>query len=276
MKSMFDRTKTKELNFVVVKNVFLVFWKRKIFCRFFSFFRENFSIKTREFCCSTKENKEFGFDLSEKREVDRRKSFSWSNSSRIASMRRSYSELIDLSVGLSRFRAAEAEIDRLQKEAENLTRRKAQENLVEQIEARESSKRKTFRRKEKIFSILFLVTKLSNLLEDLKEKRSELEQTRTAIVRQMQQIHEQIGAQRKKGFHLFASTRKTFRFFASRTRRLERKISVREEENTRARTTRPIVFGSNENFRQENQIDAKNFSFSSIEPIREVNSNKLN
>lgn len=48
-----------------------------------------------------------------------------------------------------------------------------------------------------IFTVL--VAKLSDRLEELKAKRTELEAGRESIVRQMQQFHAQIAVRRKEG-----------------------------------------------------------------------------
>jgi hypothetical protein len=47
--------------------------------------------------------------------------------------------------------------------------------------------------------LIFLVVKLSDRFKELKQKRIELDATREAIVRQMQQLHAQISVRRKEG-----------------------------------------------------------------------------
>ncbi|CAF0861226.1 unnamed protein product [Adineta ricciae] len=69
------------------------------------------------------------------------------------------------------------ELERLQKEARELARRKAEEDHAEEIKAHE-------------------VVKLSEHLEKLKSERIELENNREAIIRRMQQLHAQIAVRR--------------------------------------------------------------------------------
>ncbi|CAM4822302.1 unnamed protein product [Rotaria magnacalcarata] len=71
------------------------------------------------------------------------------------------------------------DIERLQKEARELARRNAEKEHAEEINAHD-------------------VVKLANHLEELKKKRTALETTRETIIRQMQQLHDQIGVHRKE------------------------------------------------------------------------------
>ncbi len=101
-------------------------------------------------------------------------------------------------LGFSSFRVAANEIERLQKEARELTRRKAEEEHAEEIQAHDG----------KLIDYLatiirgdchFLVAKLSDQLIEFKTKRVELEAARETIVRRMQQLHAQISVRRKEG-----------------------------------------------------------------------------
>ncbi|CAF5222792.1 unnamed protein product, partial [Rotaria magnacalcarata] len=83
------------------------------------------------------------------------------------------------SFGFSSFRQAANDIERLQKEARELARRNAEKEHAEEINAHD-------------------VVKLANHLEELKKKRTALETTRETIIRQMQQLHDQIGVHRKE------------------------------------------------------------------------------
>lgn len=47
--------------------------------------------------------------------------------------------------------------------------------------------------------LILVVVKLSDRFKELKQKRIELDATREAIVRQMQQLHAQISVRRKEG-----------------------------------------------------------------------------
>ncbi|CAF3911974.1 unnamed protein product [Rotaria sp. Silwood2] len=85
----------------------------------------------------------------------------------------------DQSFGFSSFRHAANELERLQKEARELTRRKAEEEHVEELNAHD-------------------VVKLSDHLQELKTKRTALEAARETIIRQMQQLHAQIAVRRKE------------------------------------------------------------------------------
>ncbi|CAF3459813.1 unnamed protein product [Rotaria socialis] len=71
------------------------------------------------------------------------------------------------------------DIERLQKEARDLARRNAEKEHAEEINAHD-------------------VVKLADHLEELKKKRTALEATRETIIRQMQQLHDQIGVHRKE------------------------------------------------------------------------------
>lgn len=84
------------------------------------------------------------------------------------------------SVRISPFRQAANEIERLQREARELARRKAEEEQFEQRDAHQ-------------------VVQLCSLLEQVKNQRNELESTREAIIRQIQQLHAQITVRRKEG-----------------------------------------------------------------------------
>lgn len=85
------------------------------------------------------------------------------------------------------------------------------------------------------------VAQLSDRLEDLKGKRTELEAEREAIVRQMQQFHAQIAVRRKEGTSIRSIDFLHQYFFPSifRTRYMETKISLRKEENRPTPRTRP-------------------------------------
>ncbi|CAF0802602.1 unnamed protein product [Rotaria sordida] len=102
----------------------------------------------------------------------------WSASSSIKSenIKRKKSD-VNQSFGFSSFRHAANEIERLQKEARELARRKAEEEHIEELNAHD-------------------VVKLSNHLEELKTKRVALEAARETIIRQMQQLHAQIAVRR--------------------------------------------------------------------------------
>ncbi|CAF4557150.1 unnamed protein product [Rotaria sp. Silwood1] len=83
------------------------------------------------------------------------------------------------SFGFSSFRHAANELERLQKEARELARRKAEEAHAEELNAHD-------------------VVQLSNHLQELKTKRTALEAARETIIRQMQQLHAQIAVRRKE------------------------------------------------------------------------------
>jgi hypothetical protein len=103
----------------------------------------------------------------------------------------------DQSFGFSSFRLAANEIERLQKEARELTRRKAEEEHAEKIEAHDGKSIDSIHMI--VLKVLFLVVKLSDRLDEFKTKRVELEATRETIVRRMQQLHAQITVRRKEG-----------------------------------------------------------------------------
>lgn len=83
------------------------------------------------------------------------------------------------SARISPFRQAANEIERLQREARELARRKAEEEQSEQRDAHQ-------------------VVHLCSLLEQVKSQRNELESTRETIIRQIQQLHAQITVRRKE------------------------------------------------------------------------------
>ena len=99
----------------------------------------------------------------------------------------------------SPFRQTTNEIERLQKEAREFTRRKAEEEHAEEIQAHDGNEILDYSIIDFHFCLLCSVAQLSDRLEDLKAKRTELEASREAIVRQMQQFHAQIAVRRKEG-----------------------------------------------------------------------------
>lgn len=127
------------------------------------------------------------------------------------------------SAAFSPFRLAANEIERLQKEARELARRKAEEEQVEEKEAREGIVFLSHLLENSSLRFVCAVVKLSDALEQLKTKRNELEAAREATIRQMQQIHAQITVRRTEG--------ETCLFFAAdlfgsfRSRSMETEIS---------------------------------------------------
>ena len=105
--------------------------------------------------------------------------------------------------GFCSFRHAANEIERLQKEARELARRKAEEEHAEELQAHDG-KSIYFTQTIIIRVFFFLVVKLSNSFQELKKKRIQLETTRETVIRQMQQLHAEIAVRRKDGLMLSA------------------------------------------------------------------------
>ncbi|CAF4192780.1 unnamed protein product [Rotaria socialis] len=102
------------------------------------------------------------------------------------------------SFGFSSFRQAANDIERLQKEARDLARRNAEKEHAEEINAHDGDLIGFYNDKRFQYSLFFIVVKLADHLEELKKKRTALEATRETIIRQMQQLHDQIGVHRKE------------------------------------------------------------------------------
>ncbi|CAM4888634.1 unnamed protein product [Rotaria socialis] len=90
------------------------------------------------------------------------------------------------------------DIERLQKEARDLARRNAEKEHAEEINAHDGDLIGFYNDKRFQYSLFFIVVKLADHLEELKKKRTALEATRETIIRQMQQLHDQIGVHRKE------------------------------------------------------------------------------